>query len=59
MTQPHRGIDGTGRAHGAIAGRPVASRAIAVNLLGVLAFVWPFVLPLAPGRRENHRRRAR
>jgi energy-coupling factor transport system substrate-specific component len=27
---------------------------IAVNLLGLLAFVWPFVLPLAPGVNENH-----
>ena len=32
---------------------------IAVNLLGVLAFVWPFVLPLAPGVNENHRRTRR
>jgi energy-coupling factor transport system substrate-specific component len=28
---------------------------VAVNLLGVLAFLWPFVLPLAPGVNENHR----
>jgi energy-coupling factor transport system substrate-specific component len=28
---------------------------IGVNLLGALAFVWPFVLPLAPGVNENHR----
>lgn len=28
---------------------------IGVNLLGVLAFVWPFVLPMAPGVNENHR----
>jgi energy-coupling factor transport system substrate-specific component len=28
---------------------------VGVNLLGVLAFVWPFVLPLAPGVNENHR----
>lgn len=26
-----------------------------VNLVGVLAFLWPFVLPLAPGADENHR----
>jgi energy-coupling factor transport system substrate-specific component len=25
------------------------------NLLGALAFLWPFVLPLAPGANENHR----
>lgn len=28
---------------------------IAVNVVGVLAFVWPFVLPLAPGVNEQHR----
>jgi len=28
---------------------------IAVNVVGVLAFVWPFVLPLAPGMNEQHR----
>ena len=28
---------------------------IVVNLLGVLAFLWPFVLPLVPGVNENHR----
>jgi energy-coupling factor transport system substrate-specific component len=28
---------------------------IGVNLLGVLAFLWPFVLPMAPGVDENHR----
>src|SRR5439155_26909682 len=28
---------------------------VAVNLLGALAFVWPFILPLAPGVNENHR----
>jgi hypothetical protein len=28
---------------------------VAVNLLGILAFLWPFVLPLAPGVNENHR----
>jgi energy-coupling factor transport system substrate-specific component len=28
---------------------------VGVNLLGALAFVWPFVLPLAPGVNENHR----
>ncbi len=28
---------------------------IGVNLLGLLAFVWPFVLPLAPGMDENHK----
>ena len=27
---------------------------VGVNLLGVLAFVWPFVVPLAPGVNENH-----
>jgi energy-coupling factor transport system substrate-specific component len=28
---------------------------VAVNVVGVLAFVWPFVLPLAPGVNEQHR----
>jgi energy-coupling factor transport system substrate-specific component len=28
---------------------------VAVNVVGVLAFVWPFVLPLAPGVNEGHR----
>jgi len=28
---------------------------VGVNLLGLLAFVWPFVLPLAPGIDENHK----
>ncbi len=28
---------------------------VGVNLLGLLAFLWPFVLPLAPGLDENHR----
>ena len=28
---------------------------IAVNLIGLMAFLWPFVLPLAPGVNENHR----
>jgi energy-coupling factor transport system substrate-specific component len=28
---------------------------VAVNILGLLAFVWPFVLPLAPGVDEHHR----
>jgi energy-coupling factor transport system substrate-specific component len=28
---------------------------IGVNLLGLLAYLWPFVLPLAPGANENHR----
>jgi energy-coupling factor transport system substrate-specific component len=28
---------------------------IAVNVVGVFAFVWPFVLPLAPGVNEQHR----
>jgi energy-coupling factor transport system substrate-specific component len=28
---------------------------IGVNLLGALAFLWPFVLPLAPGVNEDHR----
>jgi energy-coupling factor transport system substrate-specific component len=28
---------------------------IGVNVLGLLAFLWPFVLPLAPGVDENHR----
>lgn len=27
---------------------------IGVNILGALAFLWPFVLPLAPGVDENH-----
>jgi energy-coupling factor transport system substrate-specific component len=27
---------------------------IGVNVLGLLAFLWPFVLPLAPGVNENH-----
>lgn len=27
---------------------------IGVNVLGALAFLWPFVLPLAPGVDENH-----
>lgn len=28
---------------------------VVVNVLGLLAFLWPFVLPLAPGVNENHR----
>ena len=28
---------------------------VGVNLLGLLAFIWPFVLPLAPGMDENHK----
>jgi energy-coupling factor transport system substrate-specific component len=28
---------------------------VGVNLLGALAFLWPFVLPLAPGVNENHK----
>jgi energy-coupling factor transport system substrate-specific component len=28
---------------------------VAANLLGLIAFLWPFVLPLAPGVNENHR----
>jgi energy-coupling factor transport system substrate-specific component len=28
---------------------------VGVNLLGLLAFLWPFVLPLAPGFDENHK----
>jgi energy-coupling factor transport system substrate-specific component len=28
---------------------------VLVNVLGALAFLWPFVLPLAPGVNENHR----
>jgi energy-coupling factor transport system substrate-specific component len=28
---------------------------VAVNVVGVLAFVWPFVLPLAPGVNDEHR----
>lgn len=28
---------------------------IAANLLGVVAFLWPFIFPLAPGVNENHR----
>jgi energy-coupling factor transport system substrate-specific component len=28
---------------------------IGVNALGLLAFLWPFVVPLAPGADENHR----
>jgi energy-coupling factor transport system substrate-specific component len=28
---------------------------IAVNVLGALAFLWPFVIPLAPGVNANHR----
>ncbi len=28
---------------------------IGVNALGALAFLWPFVVPLAPGINENHR----
>jgi energy-coupling factor transport system substrate-specific component len=28
---------------------------IGVNVLGVAAFLWPFVFPLAPGVNENHR----
>jgi energy-coupling factor transport system substrate-specific component len=27
---------------------------VGVNILGALAFLWPFVLPLAPGVDENH-----
>jgi energy-coupling factor transport system substrate-specific component len=27
---------------------------IGVNLLGAMAFLWPFVLPLSPGFNENH-----
>jgi energy-coupling factor transport system substrate-specific component len=28
---------------------------VGVNVLGALAFLWPFVVPLAPGVNENHR----
>jgi energy-coupling factor transport system substrate-specific component len=28
---------------------------IGVNVLGALAFLWPFIVPLAPGVNENHR----
>jgi energy-coupling factor transport system substrate-specific component len=35
--------------------RPRIFALIAVNVVGVLAFTWPFVLPLAPGVNENHR----
>jgi energy-coupling factor transport system substrate-specific component len=28
---------------------------VGVNLLGLLAFTWPFVLPLAPGVNDDHR----
>jgi energy-coupling factor transport system substrate-specific component len=28
---------------------------VAVNVVGVLAFIWPFVLPLAPGVNDEHR----
>jgi energy-coupling factor transport system substrate-specific component len=37
--------------------RPALRTAVLVvaNVLGVLAFVWPLVLPLAPGENENHK----
>jgi energy-coupling factor transport system substrate-specific component len=28
---------------------------VALNVVGALAFLWPFVVPLAPGMDENHR----
>jgi energy-coupling factor transport system substrate-specific component len=28
---------------------------VALNVVGALAFLWPFVVPLAPGTDENHR----
>jgi len=43
-------------------GRPLTDRSrwrivvlVGVNVLGLLAFLWPFVVPLAPGVDENHR----
>jgi energy-coupling factor transport system substrate-specific component len=42
--------------HAAIADTRLRTVAlVGVNLLGLLAFLWPFVLPLAPGVNENHR----
>lgn len=32
-----------------------AAALIVVNAVGLIAFLWPFVLPLAPGVNENHR----
>jgi len=37
----------------AIAARLQTSALVAANALGLLAFVWPFVLPLAPGRTHS------
>ncbi len=53
-----RGTDVTG--HVATAGRarrPGLRAAVLVgaNVMGVLAFAWPFLLPLAPGVNENHK----
>jgi energy-coupling factor transport system substrate-specific component len=42
-----------GAALGSTRGRTLVL--VGVNLLGLLAFLWPFVLPLAPGVNENHR----
>ena len=49
-------------APGALRARPSAHRRsplrlatlIVVNLVGLLAFLWPFVLPVTPGVNENH-----
>jgi energy-coupling factor transport system substrate-specific component len=55
-------------APGTVRGRPAGARGayrertrvrlavlVGVNVVGLLAFLWPFVLPLAPGINENHR----
>jgi energy-coupling factor transport system substrate-specific component len=49
--------DGGGPVPSDIAGRGRLRIAVlaGVNVVGALAFVWPFVLPLAPGADENHR----
>lgn len=49
--------DGGGPVPSDIAGRGRLRIAVlvGVNVVGALAFLWPFVLPLAPGADENHR----
>jgi energy-coupling factor transport system substrate-specific component len=51
-TDATRRVATTGRAR-----RPRLRAAVLVgaNVMGVLAFAWPFLLPLAPGVNENHK----
>jgi energy-coupling factor transport system substrate-specific component len=48
-------LDASGAATALGGGRLRIPLLVALNAVGAVAFLWPFVLPLAPGVNENHR----